>query len=233
MLQVKNIQKSYHSKPVLRDISFTVERGTIALFLGGSGTGKSTLLRILNGLERHDSGEIVLGNGQIGLVFQHFNLFEHLSVEENITLSLRKVKKMTKQHSNDVARALLDRYGLLDKAHESVRALSGGQKQRLAIARTLALDPEVICFDEPTSALDPIKTRQVAHDIAQLAQEGKTVLLSTHDVQLLELFDASIFLMEGGSIVSSCTTQEYRAAPSAYGALQRFLQGVSMKCATQ
>lgn len=227
MLVVNDLSKAINSKPILKGISFTVKRGEIAIFLGGSGVGKSTLLRVLNGLETYDSGSISFDDkplkDHIGLVFQHFNLFEHLTVQENITLALCKVKKMEKNAALDIAKALLERYGLSDKARASVKKLSGGQKQRLAIARALALNPEILCLDEPTSALDPSKTRDVADEITDLACDNRIVLLSTHDTALLDLLDATIFLMHEGTIVQSCTTSQYKKAPHEYLKLKQFL----------
>lgn len=227
MLVVKNINKSFRSKAVLKNVSFSVDRKQIAIFLGGSGVGKSTLLRVLNGLEEFDEGHIALDGApidhNIGLVFQHFNLFEHLSVEENITLALCKVKKMSNDAAKQVAKDLLERYGLADKKEARVSALSGGQKQRLAIARTLAMDPQVVCLDEPTSALDPQKTREVASEIIDISNDNRIVLLSTHDTQLLDLLDATIFLMEDGAIIESCTTRQYQSSPNSYTKLAQFL----------
>lgn len=219
MLEVKGLVKQFKHRMVLRDICFEVARGEIGIFLGGSGAGKTTLLRILSNLEGYDAGEFYLG-GQtldlskvtqdhtVGMVFQQFNLFEHLSVEENITLALEKCQGMCRAKALAVAHEQLYKYGLIDKAKESVHSLSGGQKQRLAIARTLALNPKIVCLDEPTSALDPRLTAQVAAIIRELAAEQRIVLLTTHDMQLLELLElaeGSLFLMEGGEIIERGT----------------------------
>jgi ABC-type polar amino acid transport system ATPase subunit len=226
MLSVKNICKSVNGKILLNSISFDVPRGTIAAFLGGSGAGKTTLLRALNNLETIDSGSVLLDdvpldlstvskNHTVGMVFQHFNLFEHLSVEENITLPLTQQGSSYEQ-AQAIASALLEKYGLLDKAKNSVAKLSGGQKQRLAIARSQALNPQIICLDEPTSALDPILTSQVATYVQDLANENRIVLLTTHDMALIQRLDCHLFFMNQGAIVEHTTTQDYLTEPSRF-----------------
>lgn len=161
MLSIKNISKSYHNKKILDDVSLEVQKGEIAVLLGASGVGKSTLLRILNNLETLDNGSVSLDGKTldistvnkthtVGFVFQNFNLFDHLTVLENITLALEKVLNKSVKESNTIAHELLAHYGLADKAKSYVSGLSGGQKQRLALARTLALKPQVVCLDEPT-----------------------------------------------------------------------------------
>lgn len=235
MFKVKNLNKAVNNKPILRNVNFEVEHGQVAIFLGGSGVGKSTLLRVLNHLEGYETGEFSLDevpldltqvnkNHTVGMVFQHFNLFEHLSVEENITLALMKVKGISKQEAEEIASNLLIRYGLEDKKKSGIHKLSGGQKQRLAIARTLALDPKIICLDEPTSALDPLLTTQVAKSISELAADHRIVLVATHDMQLVKHLDAKIFLMKEGSIVESCLKKDYEEDPTAFPYLQCFLQ---------
>lgn len=236
MFKVHNLCKRIGSKKILRNISFEIEQGQIAVFLGGSGVGKSTLLRVLNHLEIYDEGSFFLDNlpldltkanreHAMGMVFQNFNLFEHLSVEKNITLALTKLKKLSKQEASSIARGLLKHYGLIEKAELNVQKLSGGQKQRLAIARAIALNPKIICFDEPTSALDPLLTRQVAGAIQELAVNNKIVLLTTHDTSLLELLECKLFLMQEGSIVETALSSEYFASPLLYPSLHTFLKG--------
>ncbi|MDE3056304.1 MAG: amino acid ABC transporter ATP-binding protein, partial [Verrucomicrobiota bacterium] len=208
MLQVRNLCKSIQEKKILHDLHFSLSLGEIGIFLGKSGVGKSTLLRVLAQLENYESGSITLdqkpltqknaGLG-VGMVFQQFNLFEHLNVEENITLALVHHKKLSRQEAQKIAWGLLERYGLLDKRNSRVSTLSGGQKQRLAIARTLALDPKVICLDEPTSALDPHLTQQVAGFIEELAAENRIILLTTHDMALVTRLQARLFLLDAGS----------------------------------
>lgn len=208
----------------LNDVSFSIQPGKIAIFLGESGAGKSTLLRVLNSLETYDSGSLALDEAplhpqSIGMVFQHFNLFEHLNAEENILLPLTCCKKMEKKKAMELTANLLEKYGLQDKAKTLIKHLSGGQKQRLAIARTVALNPKIICFDEPTSALDPKLTKQVGDCITELAQENRIVLLTTHDMQLLNHLEGELFLLDKGSIIE--TSNKTDLAPK----LSRFIHG--------
>lgn len=227
MLKVSQLSKKIQGKQILNDVSFEVSSHQIAIFLGGSGVGKSTLLRVLNGLETYDSGFFQLEDPShtVGMVFQDFNLFEHLNAEENITLALRKSKKINSKEASLIAGNLLNRYGLHDKAKASVRTLSGGQKQRLAIARTVALDPKVICMDEPTSALDPHLTHQVAQYITELAEEGRTILLTTHDLELLNHLNGNLFLMEAGAITESASNKEWLSNEQAFPKLHQYLNG--------
>lgn len=233
MLEIKDLTKTYHNKTVLKDISLTVQPGEIALLLGSSGVGKSTLLRILNGLETFDKGIILLNNKPldikhtraVGMVFQQFNLFEHMTVKRNITLALERALKKTPQEADASALALLKKYGLEDKADISVTQLSGGQKQRLAIARTLALRPRVICMDEPTSALDPLLTNYVAQSIQELAQEGYIVLVASHDTALIEKLDCTIYLMDKGELVQTANSREFRLYPDTYPRIKSFVEG--------
>jgi polar amino acid transport system ATP-binding protein len=204
--------------------------------LGSSGVGKSTLLRVLNNLEPMDSGSIELDGIQldtaqihkqhhVGMLFQHFNLFEHLTVEENITLVLRNVLGKSAQEAHLIAGELLRHYGLDDKAKLSVHRLSGGQKQRLALVRTLAIKPRIICLDEPTSALDPMLTTYVAHMIQNTAQQGYHVLIATHDTLLVEKLTCTIYLMEHGSIIESAHSKTFFSAQSSYPRIAAFVQG--------
>src|SRR5277367_3427585 len=197
MLRVHNLKKTFGAKNIVADISFTVDHGQIAVFLGSSGVGKSTLLRIMNNLESLDGGTITLDgkpldisrvnqDHTVGMVFQHSNLFDHLTIEENITLALIHVMGKTPAQAREIAHVLLAKYNLLDHAQKYPAQLSGGQKQRVAIIRTLAMKPKVICFDEPTSALDPLLTNYVAQNIQELAREGYIILIATHDTALLD-----------------------------------------------
>ena len=198
MFEIHDLVKKVPSgRTLLSHISFSIPSGGIGVFLGDSGAGKSTLLRVICDLEHYESGVFLLDgkpiqlslavkNHLIGMVFQHFNLFEHLNAEENITIALVKTKNISPKKASEKAFALLEQYGLMAHAQSPVQKLSGGQKQRLAIARTIALDPKIICLDEPTSALDPILTHQVASLLAQFAKEGRTVLLATHDMNLVD-----------------------------------------------
>ncbi len=236
MLKVQKLTKKIEGKTIFQELDFAIESGSIAIFLGGSGVGKSTLLRILNNLESYDEGYFTLNdqlldlksankNHTIGMVFQHFNLFEHLSVENNIIFPLMKCQKKKKPEASTIASTLLKHYGILDKAKIKSSRLSGGQKQRLAIARTLALNPKIVCLDEPTSALDPTLTAQVATFIKDLSQENRIILLTTHDINLIKQLDGQLFLLEGGKIVESASKAACFSQKGAYPKLQKFLQG--------
>lgn len=236
MLVIKNLSKTFHEKSILKDINVTVNRGEIAVFLGASGVGKSTLLRILNNLETFDKGTIELDgkpldintvtkSHTVGFVFQNFNLFEHLNVLENITLALQKTAGKTKQEAANLALNLLEQYGLKDKAHTAIARLSGGQKQRVALARTLALAPKIVCLDEPSSALDPVLTAQIAQIIKKLAADGYMVLIATHDTGLLEQLPCTIYFMEHGSIVETANSTDLKNNPTKYPALSAFISG--------
>lgn len=233
MLSIQNLNKTFNGKQILKNISLSLNKGEIAVLVGGSGVGKSTLLRILNNLETIDSGSIIL-DGQpldlrtihkmhrIGMVFQNFNLFSHLSVERNITLALEKVIGKSPAQAHEIASALLASYGLQDKANASIDQLSGGQKQRLAIARALALKPEIICMDEPTSALDPSLTDYVAQQIQMLANEGYSLLVATHTMRLLEKLRCTVYLMDKGEIVESANSSELAAYPEKFKRINDF-----------
>lgn len=236
MLKVKNLNKKLRDKQILDNVQFEIDHGQIGIFLGGSGVGKSTLLRVLNHLEPYDSGNFSLDdatldltqvnkNHTVGMVFQHFNLFENLTVEGNITLALVKLKGMSQDQAHQVSAKLLERYGLSEKAQATIHRLSGGQKQRLAIARTLALDPKIICLDEPTSALDPQLTGQVAQYIKDLATDNRIVLLATHDTNLVSKLNGKLFLMSRGTIAESCLSSAYSSDPNKFPMLQEFLSG--------
>lgn len=234
MLKVHKLNKTIQSKQILYDLSFEVKRGEIAIFLGESGVGKSSLFRVLNNLDSYNTGNFSLdekpfasfeGHQAIGMVFQHFNLFEHLSVEDNIILPLVKSQGKSLSEANRIADTLLKRYQLENKHKIKTQKLSGGQKQRLAIARTVALNPQIICLDEPTSALDPRLTKQVADYLTQLALDGHIVLLTTHDMSLPTQLDATLFLMQNGQITEKAFTKNYYANPSQFPLLQRFLSG--------
>ncbi|MDP1879401.1 MAG: ATP-binding cassette domain-containing protein [Parachlamydiaceae bacterium] len=236
MFKVKNLSKTIRNKKILKDLNFEIDHGKIAIFLGGSGAGKSTLLRILNNLENYDSGSFSLDDTllnlenvnhshTIGMVFQHFNLFENLNAEDNIIYTLIHCKGLTKDKAKAITEQLLLRYGLQDHAKSSVNNLSGGQKQRLAIARTLAVDPQIICLDEPTSALDPRLTNQVAKYITELAAENRVVILTTHDMNLLEQLEGHLFLMENGMIIENALKSNCMSNPKSYPKLHAFLKG--------
>lgn len=235
MFRVEHLEKNIGTKKILHDINFEVDQGQIGIFLGGSGVGKSTLLRVLNHLEPYDKGAFILDGAPLdlaeanqkhtmGMVFQHFNLFENLNVETNITLALIKVlKKSKEEEARHIAASLLERYGLYHLANSSIHKLSGGQKQRLAIARTLSLNPKIICLDEPTSALDPQLKSQIAGCIRELADDNRIVLIATHDTGLISQLEAKLFLMERGTILESCLSNDFKENPTSFPHLQNFL----------
>lgn len=236
MLRVHNLKKTFGAKNIVAGISFTVDHGQIAVFLGSSGVGKSTLLRILNNLESLDGGTIALDDKPlditrvnqdhtVGMVFQHSNLFDHLTIEENITLALIHVMKKSEKEANDIAHSLLAKYNLLDQASKYPAQLSGGQRQRVAIIRTLAMKPKVICFDEPTSALDPLLTNYVAQNLQELADEGYIILIATHDTAILDKMNATIYLMQDGNIIETANSKEYAKNPNSFPLIHRFVSG--------
>lgn len=236
MLHLNHISKRFGDRYIINDVSLTVERGEIAVLLGSSGVGKSTLLRVLNNLESLDAGSVLLDGkpldlatvnrtNTIGMLFQNFNLFENLTVEQNITLALEKVRKLEHAKAKEIAQALLEQYGLRTKSNAPVTALSGGQKQRLALARALALKPQILCLDEPTSALDPLLTTQVANSITELAASGYTILVATHDTLLLEKMACSIYLMESGKIIEKAFSDDFARDKAAYPRLANFVAG--------
>lgn len=237
MLAIKNVTKTFNGKKVIDALSLTVERGHIAVLLGQSGVGKSTMLRVLNNLESIDAGTLELDGKSlnlktvnhehtVGMVFQHFNLFDHMSVLENITFVLEKVANTNKDAAHTQAMALLTKYGLTEKSAAYPQQLSGGQKQRLAIARTLSLKPKIVCMDEPTSALDPLLTSYVAQSIKELANEGYIVIVASHDISLLEKLPCTIYLMAAGKIVEKADSQDFYTDKNRYPLLKNFVAGI-------
>lgn len=222
MIQVKNIKKSFGKIEVLKDINLEIKKGEIVAILGPSGSGKSTLLRCLNLLEKPNDGEIIFGNQDIlskkcdvnkireniGMVFQNFNLFPNMTVLENITVAPIKLKKISKDEAINDALNLLDRVGLLDKKDAYPSQLSGGQKQRIAIARALAMKPEVLLFDEPTSALDPEMVKEVLDVMKELADEGMTMAVVTHEIGFAKEVASKVVFMDGGYILEEGTPKE-------------------------
>ena len=222
IISVKNLRKNYGKNEVLKDINVDIHEGEVVCVIGPSGSGKSTFLRCLNKLEVSTSGSIVVNETDIndpktdidrfreniGMVFQHFNLFPHKTVEENIMLAPVTLKKMNKNEAKEKAHTLLQRVGLEDKADQYPNQLSGGQKQRVAIARALAMNPDIMLFDEPTSALDPEMVGEVLKVMKELAQEGMTMVVVTHEMGFArEVSDRAIF-MDGGYIVEEGTPDE-------------------------
>lgn len=228
MIEVKGLTKSFGDLEVLKGIDVHISPGEVVCIIGPSGSGKSTFIRCLNRLEEPTSGEIYLDdelvNGpnvnidkiraKMGMVFQHFNLFPHLKIIDNITLAPVLLKKMTKQEATKKAMELLEIVGLSDKANDYPASLSGGQKQRVAIARTLGMNPEVILFDEPTSALDPEMVGEVLNVMDELAKTGMTMVIVTHEMGFArEVADRVLFIDEG-VIMASGTPEEIFENPS-------------------
>ncbi len=216
MISVKNLKKSFNDLDVLCGIDLDVREGDIVSIIGPSGSGKSTLLRCINMLEMPTSGTIAIdgepvttGRGgnlfamrqKMGMVFQSFNLFPHLSVLKNITLAPVKMKNVPNDKATALARKLLERVGLSDKADDYPEQLSGGQQQRIAIARALAMEPEVMLFDEPTSALDPEMVGEVLDVMKQLKSEGMTMMIVTHEMGFCREVSTEVVFMDGGLIV--------------------------------
>ena len=226
-LKVRGLKKSYGQLEVLKDISLEVKEGEVICLIGPSGSGKSTLLRCLNLLEDVNEGEVEVDDiiitdketdinkvrENIGMVFQHFNLFPHMTVLENITLAPVQLKKATKEEAEKTAHELLAQVGLADKAHAKPAQLSGGQKQRVAIARALAMNPDIMLFDEPTSALDPEMVGEVLNVIKQLAQEGMTMVIVTHEMGFAREVADQVIFMDGGYVVESGTPMEIFSNP--------------------
>ena len=210
MIDVKGLRKSYDGVEVLKGVDLTIHKGDVVCLVGPSGCGKSTFLRCLNRLEEPDAGTVTLEGQEItdrdidamrarmGMVFQHFNLFPHLTVRRNITLAPVHLKRMTQAEADAKAMELLERIGLADKADAYPNMLSGGQKQRIAIVRALAMNPEVLLFDEPTSALDPEMVGEVLELMKELAHSGMTMVVVTHEMGFArEVANRVIFIDEG------------------------------------
>ena len=221
-IHVTNLKKNFGKLEVLKDISVDVQEGEVVVLLGPSGSGKSTLLRCLNQLETATSGKIIIDGHDvtdkhtdinkvrenIGMVFQHFNLFNHLTVLDNMTLAPVHLKLMNKEEARTEALRLLERVGLADKAHAFPSQLSGGQKQRVAIARALEMKPDIMLFDEPTSALDPEMVGEVLAVMKELARDGMTMVVVTHEIGFAREVADRVIFMEGGYIVEQGTPEE-------------------------
>lgn len=221
-ISVKNLKKNFGSLEVLKDINMEVSEGEVVVLIGPSGSGKSTLLRCLNQLEKATSGQIVVDGydvtdkhtdinkvrKNIGMVFQHFNLFNHLNVLRNMTLAPVHLKTLSKEEAQDKAMQLLGRVGLADKAQAYPSQLSGGQKQRVAIARALEMNPDIMLFDEPTSALDPEMVGEVLAVMKELAKDGMTMIVVTHEIGFAREVASRVIFMEGGYIVEEGTPDE-------------------------
>lgn len=228
ILRVENLTKTYGDLKVLKGVSFDVYPGEKKVFIGPSGTGKSTLLRCINLLTEPDGGSVYLNGEEVtnsgrkineyrqkmGMVFQNFNLFDHLTAVRNVELALLKVKKMGKKEAREKALFELERVGMLDWADHYPAQLSGGQAQRVSIARALAMDPEVMLFDEPTSALDPELKREVMEVMRKLAAQGMTCLVVTHEMKFATSFASEILLMEKGEIIERGKPEDIPTSPS-------------------
>ena len=236
LLSIEHLKKAYGDNVVLEDISLSVKRGEVIVVIGPSGCGKSTFLRCINALEPIQGGTIEVDGKEVtssekdltelrqkvGMVFQSYDLFPHMTVLDNITLAPTKVKKTPKAQAEEAARALLKRVGLTDKEKSYPRELSGGQKQRVAIARALAMEPEVLLLDEVTAALDPEMVREVLDVILGLAQEGKTMLIVTHEMQFARAVADRVLFFDGGEIVEQDIPERFFEHPKTERA-QKFL----------
>ena len=221
-IHVEHLKKNFGNLEVLRDVSTDIYEGEVVVILGPSGSGKSTFLRCLNRLEEITGGTVIVDGHDltdkktdlnkvrenVGMVFQHFNLFNNLNVMGNMTLAPVELKKATKGEAKEKALHLLNRVGLSDKAEAYPAQLSGGQKQRVAIARALAMDPDILLFDEPTSALDPEMVGEVLQVMKQLAAEGMTMVVVTHEIGFAREVASRVIFMEGGYIVEEGTPDE-------------------------
>lgn len=227
MIRVNNLHKSFGKNDVLKGIDEHIEKGEVVVVIGPSGSGKSTFLRCLNLLEEPTSGKVVFEGNDItdkkvdinkirekmGMVFQHFNLFPHKTVLQNLTIAPIKVKGLSKAEAEKKAMELLERVGLSNKATAYPSSLSGGQKQRIAIARALAMEPDVMLFDEPTSALDPEMVGEVLNVMKDLAKEGMTMVVVTHEMGFAREVGDRIIFMDNGSIVEQGTPNEIFSNP--------------------
>ncbi len=228
MIDVKHLNKSFGENDVLIDLNEHIYQGEKVVIIGPSGSGKSTFLRCLNLMEKPTSGNIVFKGRDIttakskevdqirqkmGMVFQHFNLFPHLTIKENITLAPVKLNLMSKEEADKKAMELLERVGLTDKADAYPAQLSGGQKQRIAIVRSLAMNPEVMLFDEPTSALDPEMVGEVLELMKQLADDGMTMVVVTHEMGFAREVASRVLFMADGHILEQNTPEEFFSNP--------------------
>ena len=228
MINVENLSKNFGDLKVLKNISTTINKGEVISIIGPSGSGKSTFLRCINKLEEPTEGHIYIDGmdlmdkntdinkirERVGMVFQHFNLFPNMTVLENLTLSPTIVKKESKEEAEKYALYLLQKVDLSDKANSYPNQLSGGQKQRIAIARALAMKPEVILFDEPTSALDPEMIKEVLDVMRNLAKEGMTMLIVTHEMGFARNVGNRILFMDNGEIIEDCSPKDFFQNPT-------------------
>ena len=228
MINITNLHKNFGDLEVLKNISTEIKKGEIISIIGPSGSGKSTFLRCINKLEEPTEGHIYIDGmdlmdkntdinkirERVGMVFQHFNLFPHMTVLDNLTLSPIMFKKESKEEAEKYDLSLLKKVGLADKANSYPSQLSGGQKQRIAIARALAMKPEVILFDEPTSALDPEMIKEVLDVMRDLAKEGMTMLIVTHEMGFARNVGNRILFMDNGEIIEDCSPKDFFENPT-------------------
>lgn len=245
-VEIRHAQKSFGALEVLKDISLNVERGQIVAIIGPSGSGKSTLLRAINDLDPLTGGEVWLDGVQVnknlphrqyekhinemrqdvGMVFQHFNLFPHLTARENVTMAPKLLKGLSSAEADKLAEEQLEKVGMLDRIDYYPSRLSGGQKQRVAIARALAMKPRVMLFDEPTSALDPELVQEVLDAMQQLAHDGMTMVVVTHEMSFARDVADRVIYMDGGVIAEAGPPAQLFAAPRTEGA-RRFLRHIA------
>ncbi|GIO61874.1 amino acid ABC transporter ATP-binding protein [Paenibacillus cineris] len=248
MIEVSHLSKSFGSLSVLKDVSLNIRQGEIVVLLGPSGSGKSTLLRCLNGLEQADAGSVRIDSVHIeavmrakerkkaihelrsltGMVFQSFNLFPHLTVLDNVIMAPMTVKNMPKEQAVEIAEKLLGKVGLAEKRDEYPSRLSGGQQQRVAIARALAMEPKIMLFDEPTSALDPELTGEVLQVMRQLAEEGMTMVVVTHEMKFAQEVANRIVFMSEGIIQEEGVPEHFFAGPKTERA-RKFLRQMAQE----
>ena len=224
MIEVKDLRKSFGDQEILKGINITIEKGEKVVVIGQSGSGKSTFLRCLNRLEKPTGGSIIFEGTDLtaapdkqlykvrekmGMVFQHFNLFPHLTIRKNLTIAPVKLKLMTKEEADERAEIMLKKVGLFDKAERYPNMLSGGQKQRIAIARALVMNPDVMLYDEPTSALDPEMVGEVLALMKQLAEEGMTMIVVTHEMGFAKEVASRVVFMDGGVIAEENDPQTF------------------------
>ena len=227
MIKLENVHNSFGKNEVLKGINLHIEQGQVVVIIGPSGSGKSTVLRTMNYLEEPTSGKVIVDGmdlsdkkklndvrAEVGMVFQNFNLFPHMTVMENLTLAQTKVRKTSMEEAKKIGQALLDRVGLADKANAYPDSLSGGQKQRVAIARALAMRPKVMLFDEPTSALDPEMVSEVLDVMKSLAEEGMTMVIVTHEMGFAKKVADRVLFVDGGLILEDDTPERVFDAPT-------------------
>ena len=237
MIVVKGLKKNFEGLEVLKGVDLTINKGDVVVLVGPSGCGKSTFLRCLNRLEEPDGGTVMLDGQEVtekdidamrakmGMVFQHFNLFPHMTIMDNMTLAPIQVKHMNKAEAEEKALTLLDRVGLKDRAGAYPIQLSGGQKQRIAIVRALMMEPEVMLFDEPTSALDPEMVGEVLEVMKELAQEGMTMVVVTHEMGFAREVGNRVLFMADGKLLEEGTPVDIFEYPK-HPRLQDFLSKV-------